>query len=38
MAKMLPAPTTRARSGRMEKGVWMAIFHTNVKEEKPAGQ
>ena len=23
---------------KMEKGVWMAIFHTNVKEEKPAGQ
>jgi hypothetical protein len=23
---------------KMEKGEWMAIFHTNVKEEKPAGQ
>jgi len=23
---------------KMEKGAWMAIFHTNVKEEKPAGQ
>jgi hypothetical protein len=23
---------------KIEKGVWMAIFHTNVKEEKPAGQ
>jgi hypothetical protein len=22
---------------KMEKGAWMAIFHTNVKEEKPAG-
>jgi hypothetical protein len=23
---------------KMEKGAWMAIFHANVKEEKPAGQ
>jgi hypothetical protein len=23
---------------KMEKGAWMAIFHTNTKEEKPAGQ
>jgi hypothetical protein len=23
---------------KMEKGAWMAVFHTNVKEEKPAGQ
>ena len=23
---------------KMEKGAWMAIFHTNVKGEKPAGQ
>lgn len=23
---------------KMEKGAWLAIFHTNVKEEKPAGQ
>jgi hypothetical protein len=23
---------------KTEKGAWMAIFHTNTKEEKPAGQ
>jgi hypothetical protein len=23
---------------KMQKGAWMAIFHTNVKEEKPASQ
>lgn len=23
---------------KMEKGAWLAIFHTNIKEEKPAGQ
>ena len=23
---------------KMEKGAWMAIFHTNIKQEKPAGQ
>ena len=23
---------------KTEKGAWMAIFHTNAKEEKPAGQ
>ena len=23
---------------KMEKGAWLAIFHTNVKKEKPAGQ
>jgi hypothetical protein len=23
---------------KQEKGAWMAIFHTNTKEEKPAGQ
>jgi ketosteroid isomerase-like protein len=23
---------------KKEKGAWMAIFHTNIKQEKPAGQ